>query len=162
MGTRIRRAMRSAGRRLRVIALTGSIGGAVLATVVLGTGAQASTGAAQLGRSETIAQLTADGLRATMTAHETSAGRAPTATVQVAAYHRVNGTWVRYGRPLVVGRRSGWFWNVVTGRFGVEQFSAVTGGPSPLRLTVRLLVSPTIGASAPFRFAVADGRLVAG
>ena len=48
MGTRIRRAMRSAGRRLRVIALTGSIGGAVLATVVLGTGAQASTGAAQL------------------------------------------------------------------------------------------------------------------
>src|SRR5215471_10361599 len=162
MGTGIRRAMRSAGRRLTVIALTGSVVGAVLATVALGTNAQASTGASQVGRSETIAQLTSDGLRATLTAYQTSGGQAPAATVRVAAYHRSDGTWVRYGRPLVVGRRGGWFWNVVTGRFGVEQFSAVTGGLRPLRLTVRLLVSPTIGASAPFRFAVAGGRLVAG
>jgi len=162
MGTRIRRAMRSVGRKLRVIALPGSVVGAVLATVALGTSAQASTGATQVARSETIAQLTSDGLRATMTAHETSGGQAPTATVQVTAYHRSDGTWVRSGRPLVVGRRNGWFWKVVTGRFGVEQFSAVTGGLRPLRLTVRLLASPTIGPSAPFRFAVAGGRLVAG
>ena len=162
MGIGIRRAMRSAGRRLTVIALTGSVVGAVLATVALGTSAQASTGATRVGRSETIAQLTSDGLRATLTAVETSGGKAPTATVQVAAYHRSDGTWVRYGRPLVVGRRGGWFWNVVTGRVGVEQFSAVTGGVHPLRLTVRLLVSTAIGPSAPFRFAVAGGRLVAG
>ena len=162
MGTRIGRAMRSASRRLTVIALTGSLAGAVFATVALGTSAQASTGASQTRGIATIAQLTSGGLRATMTAFQTSGGQVPTATVWVAAYHRSDGTWVRYGRPLVVGRRSGWFWNVVTGRCGVEQFSAVTGGPSPLRLTVRLLVSPTIGASAPFRFAVADGRLVAG
>jgi hypothetical protein len=154
--------MRSAGRRLAVIAVTGSLAGAVLATVALGTSAQASTGATQIGRSETIAQLTSDGLRATLTAHETSGGQAPTATVQVAAYHRSDGTWVRFGTPLVVGKRGGWFWNVVTGRFGVEQFSAVTGGLRPLRLTVRLLVSPAIGPSAPFRFAVVGGRLVAG
>jgi len=145
-----------------VIALTGSVAGIVLATVTLGTTAQASTGANQVGRSETIAQLTSDGLWVTMTAHETSGGQAPTATVQVAAYHRSNGTWVRYGRALVVGKRGGWFWNVVTDRFGVEQFSAVTGGLRPLRLTVRLLVSPAIGPSAPFRFAVVGGRLVAG
>jgi hypothetical protein len=162
MGTRIRRAMRSVGRRLRVIALTGSVAGAVLATVALGTSAQASTGATQTRGIATIAQLTSGGLRATMTAYQTSGGQVPTATVWVAAYHRSDGTWVRYGRPLVVGRRSGWFWKVVTDRCGVEQFSAVTGGPRPLRLTVRLLVSPTIGPSAPFRFAVADGRLVAG
>jgi hypothetical protein len=62
----------------------------------------------------------------------------------------------------VIGKASGWFWNVVTHRFGVEQFSAFTGGLHPLRLTVRLLVSPAIGPSAPFRFAVASGRLVAG
>src|SRR5215471_9366195 len=151
MGTGIRRAMRSAGRRLTV-----------LATVALGTSAQASTGAARVGRSETIAQLTSDGLRATLTAVETSGGKAPTATVRVAAYHRSDGTWVRFGRPLVVGRSSGWFWKVVTGRFGVGQFSAVTGGLRPLRLTVRLLVSDAVGPSAPFRFAVAGGRLVAG
>jgi hypothetical protein len=158
MGTRIRRATRSAGWRLAVIALTG----AVLATVALGTSAQAGTGAARAGRSETIAQLTTDGLRATLTAHETSGGKAPTATVQVAAFHRSDGTWVRFGRPVVVGTRGGWFWKVVTRGFGVEQFSAVTGGLHPLRLTVRLLVSPAIGPSAPFRFAVAGGRLVAG
>ena len=162
MSTRIRRAMRSVGRKLRVIALTGSVAGAVLATAALGTSAQASTGAAQARGIATIAQLTSDGLRATITAYQTSGGQAPTATVQVAAYHRSDETWVRYGRPLVVGRRSGWFWNVVTDRCGVEQFSAVTGGLRPLRLTVRLLVSATIGPSAPFRFAVADGRLVAG
>ena len=162
MGTRIRRAMRSAGRRLRVIALTGSVVGAVLATVALGTSAQASTGATQVRGIATIAQLTSDGQWATMTAYQTSGGQAPTATVWVAAYHRSDGTWVRYGRPQVIGKRSGWFWKVVTGRFGVEQFSAVTGGPRPLRLTVRLQVSAAIGPSAPFRFAVAGGRLVAG
>ena len=162
MGTRIGRAMRSASRRLTVIALTGSLAGAVFATVALGTSAQASTGATQTRGIATIAQLTSGGLRATMTAYQTSGGQVPTATVWVAAYHRADGTWVRYGRPLVVGRRSGWFWNVVTGRCGVEQFSAVTGGPRPLRLTVRLLASPSVGPSAPFRFAVAGGRLVAG
>jgi len=147
---------------LTVIALTGSLVGAVLATVALGTSAQAHTGATRVERSETIAQLTLDGLRATLTAHETSGGKAPTATVRVSAFHRSDGTWVRYGRPLVIGKRSGWFWKVVTHRFGVGQFSAVTGGLRPLRLTVRLLVSAAIGPSAPFRFAVAGGRLVAG
>lgn len=159
MSTRFGRARRSVVRGLTVIALAG-----VLATVALGMSAQASTGAARAGRSETIAQLTSDGFRATLTADQTSGGTAPAATVRVAAYHRSDGRWVRYGRPLLVGRRGGWFWNVVTGRFGVEHFSAAfTGGRhSPLRLTVRLLVSPSIGASAPFRFAVAGGRLVAG
>jgi hypothetical protein len=162
MSTRIGRAMRSAGRRLTVIALTGSLAGAVLAAVTLGMSAQASTGATQVGRSQTIAQLTSDGLRATLTAWQASGGTAPAATVRVAAYHRLDGKWVEYGRPLLVGKRAGWFWDVVTGRFGVEQFSVSTGGLHPLRLTVRLLVSPSIGPSAPFRFAVAGGRLVAG
>jgi hypothetical protein len=162
MNTRIGQAIRSAGRRLTMIALTGSLAGAVLATVALSMSAQASTGATQAGRRDTIAQLTSDGLRVTLTAYQTSGGKAPTATVRVAAYHRSDGSWVRYGRPLLVGKRAGWFWNVVTDRFGVGQFSASTGGLHPLRLTVRLLVSPAIGPSAPFRFAVAGGRLVAG
>lgn len=145
-----------------MMALTGSLAGAVLATVALGMSAQASTGATQAGRSETIAQLTSDGLRATLTAYQTSGGKAPTATVRVAAYYRSDGSWVSYGRPLLVGKRAGWFWKVVTDRFGVGQFSASTGGLHPLRLTVRLLVSPAIGPSAPFRFVVAGGRLVTG
>jgi hypothetical protein len=162
MSTRMGRAMRSAGRRLTVLALTGSLAGAVLATVTLGMSAQADTGAAQAGRSQTIAQLTSNGLRAKLTAYQTSGGKAPAATVQVAAYHRSDGKWVRYGRPLLVGKRAGWFWDMVTGRFGVEKFSASIGGPHLLRLTVRLLVSASIGPSAPFRFAVVGGRLVAG
>lgn len=131
MSTRIGHALRSARRRLMVIALTGSLAAAVLATGALGMSAQASTSATWVGPSETIAQLTSDGLRATLTAYQTSGGQAPTATVQVAAYHRLDGTWVRYGRPLLVGRRGGWFWNVVTGPFGVGQFSAFTGGLHP-------------------------------
>jgi hypothetical protein len=162
MSTRLGHALRSAGRKLTVIALAGSLAGAVLACA-LGVSAQASTGATRAGRSETIAQLTSGGLRATLTAYQTSGGKAPAATVRVAAYHRSDGRWVRYGRPLLVGKRGGWFSNVVTGRFGVQRFSAAfTGGRRPLRLTVRLLVSPAVGASAPFGFAVAGGRLVAG
>lgn len=163
MSTRIGHAMPSAGRRLMVVALTGSLAGAVLAAAALGMSAQASTSATRAGRSQTIAQLTSDGLRAKLTADQTSGGKAPTATVRVAAYHRSDGKWVGYGRPLLVGKRAGWFWDVVTGRFGVEHLSAAfTGGLHPLRLTVRLLVSPAVGPSAPFRFAVVGGRLVAG
>src|SRR5690348_2131693 len=120
MNTRIGHALRSAGRKLTVIALAGSLAGAVLAGA-LDVSAQASTGATWTGRSETIAQLASGGLRATLTAYQTSGGKAPAATVRVAAYHRLDGRWVRYGRPLLVGKRGGWFWNVVTGRFGVQR-----------------------------------------
>lgn len=162
MSTRMGRALRSAGRRLAVVALAGSLAGAVLAAVALGMSAQASTGAPRVGQSQTIAQLTSEGLRARLTAYQTSGGKAPTATVRVAAYHRSDGKWVRYGQPLLVGKQAGWFWYVVTARFGVEHFSASIGGLHLLRLTVRLLVSPSIGPSAPFRFTVTGGRLVAG
>jgi hypothetical protein len=146
---------------LTVIAVAASLAGAMLTAAALDAGAQANTGTASQPR-VTIAQLSSDGLRATVTAQKSSGGKAPTATVRVAAYHRVDGAWVRYGKPLLVGKQRGWFWKVVTARFGVKQFSAVIGGRHPLRLTVRLLVSPAIGPSAPFRFAVAGGRLVAG
>jgi hypothetical protein len=146
---------------LTVIALAGALAGAMLTAAALDAGAQAHTGTAPRPR-VTIAQLSSDGLRATVTAHQSSGGKAPTATVRVAAYHRVDGAWVRYGKPLLVGKQRGWFWKVVTARFGVKQLSAVIGGHHPLRLTLRLLISPAIGPSAPFRFAVAGGRLVAG
>ena len=66
MNTSIGHALRSAGRKLTVIALAGSLAGAVLAGA-LGVSAQASTGATSAGRSVTIALLTSGGLRATLT-----------------------------------------------------------------------------------------------
>ena len=73
MGTRIR-VMRSVGRRL--IALVGSVAGAVLATVALGTSAQASTGATQVRGIATIAQLTSDVVAVPAAAAVASPGRA--------------------------------------------------------------------------------------
>ena len=82
-----------------------------------------------------------------------------TATVRIAAFERGDGHWKRMGDPIQVGRRSGWFWHVVTGRYGVRRLRLVRrAGECPDRVAVRLLVSPSIGPSAKFRFATCDGR----
>jgi hypothetical protein len=90
------------------------------------------------------------------------AGSAPdTATVRIAAFRRSGGSWDRLGRVLRVGQRSGWFWNVVTRPYGVRTLTlARPGGRYPSRIALRLLLSPSLGPSATFRFVVDRGRLV--
>jgi hypothetical protein len=84
------------------------------------------------------------------------------ATVKLAAFERSGGAWDRLGRPLLVGQRAGWFWNVVTRPFGVRSLTlSRPGGRFPARIALRLLISPSIGPSGTFRFVVDRGRLVA-
>jgi hypothetical protein len=88
-------------------------------------------------------------------------GGAPAATVSVAVYKRSAGAWRLIGRQTV-GANNAWFWNVVTGRGAICQFSASDVAPFPMQ--VRLLVSPSIGCSdATYNFHIDKyGTFVAG
>lgn len=87
------------------------------------------------------------------------AGEPDTATVEIRAFRRDDGRWDRLGEPHRVGLRSGWFWHVVTRPYGVHLLRvARPGGECADRVAVRLLVSPSIGPSAKYRFATCDGR----
>jgi hypothetical protein len=110
-----------------------------------------------------IGAAVSNGFRVEVTAiRMPEAGAAPdTATVRIAAFKRSGGLWDRLGRVLTVGQRSGWFWNVVTRPYGVRSLTlARPGGRYPSRIALRLLVSPSLGPSATFRFVVDRGRLM--
>jgi hypothetical protein len=147
------------GRWAKVIALP-LVAGALLAGVLAageGAGAQAAA------QKRTIASTTSNGFRVLLTAvREPRAGARPdTATVRIAAFRSSGGDWQRLGRPLTVGLRSGWFWNVVSRPYGVRELSVThPGGRFPRRIAVRLLVSPSAGPSATYRFVIDRGRLV--
>jgi hypothetical protein len=132
--------------------------GALLATAfVLATSAQAGSGAD--GR-RVIAEASSNGFSAKVTARRAGRTRA---TVRIAAFEGRGDQRDRLGRPLVVGARRAWLWRVVTRPYGVRQlFLAFPGGsPHPVRIGIRLLISPSIGPSATFRFVVENNRLVA-
>jgi hypothetical protein len=110
-----------------------------------------------------IATASSNGFRITVTAiREPAPGAEPdAATVRIAAFERSDNAWNRLGRPLMVGSRAGWFWNVVARPYGVRQLTlARPGGRYPTRIALRLLISPSIGPSATYRFVIDDGRLV--
>jgi hypothetical protein len=83
---------------------------------------------------------------------------APAATVKIAAYQQSAGQWKLIGRHTV-GQRNAWFWNVLTGPGAICRFS--TSNLPPDRMRVRLLVSPSIGCSATYKFHIANGALAA-
>jgi hypothetical protein len=110
-----------------------------------------------------IATTTSNGFRVRVTATRVvQPGNEPdTATVRIAAFKRSSGGWARLGGALTVGTRAGWFWNVVTRPYGVRQLTvALPGGRYPQRVALRLLITPSIGPSATYRFVVDRGQLV--
>jgi hypothetical protein len=162
MTTWMRSAQTLVEERLGLIALTLFAATAVLVGVIVVDGAGARDGVA--GRDDgkkTIARMTSNGLRVTLVAQHDPSQDPPLATIRIAAFERSAGEWDRLGRPRIVSGRSAWFWRVVTRRFGVRELAVrMPGGPFPVRVQVRLLASPSLGASAPFRFVVDGGRLV--
>ena len=149
------------GRRARFLAPLALAAGVALAFAFQGQ-ASVETGAAATQR-RVIATAGSNGFRVQVTAIRVpQAGSAPdTATVRIAAFSRSGGSWVRLGRVLRVGQRSGWFWNVVTRPHGVRTLTlARPGGRYPSRIALRLLLSRSLGPSATFRFVVDRGRLV--
>jgi hypothetical protein len=134
---------------------------AALAAVLMSQGTAGAGGTNT--QQKIIAAAGSNGFRVTVTAIRNSAqGNEPVpATVKIAAFERSGGTWNRLGSALTVGTPSGWFWNVVTRPFGVRQLTlALPGGTYAERVALRLLISPSIGPSATYRFVVDQGRLV--
>ena len=108
-----------------------------------------------------VTEASANGVRVKVTA--VRAGQSNAATVRIAAFQRIPQGQDRLGRALVVGERRGWFWRVVTRPYGVRTLSLAFAGGSkiPVRIGLRLLISPSVGPSGTFRFVVENRRLVA-
>ena len=121
--------------------------------------AAASAGGPKIQR-KLVASAIAPGFRLEVAALKGVDQTPPTATVKVVAFQRVENEWRQLGRPLLVGTREGFFWNVVTGPHALRQFSI--SNDEPERGTLQLLITPAIGWSPLFRFHIADGQLVRG
>ena len=78
------------------------------------------------------------------------------ASVTLRVYTFRSGKW-RQSDKAAVGRGNGWFWYPLTGRHSVCQFS--TASTKSASVTVRLLVTPSVGCSQPYRFRVKNGHL---
>lgn len=146
---------------LRLLAPLALAAGTALAVALVGLGS-ADAGAASK-QHRTIATAVSNGFRVTVTAiREPEPGNEPdAATVRIAAFELSGGTWDRLGPTLTVGTRAGWFWNVVARPYGVRQLTlSRPGGRYPERIALRLLISPSIGPSATYRFLIDQGRLV--
>jgi hypothetical protein len=118
-----------------------------------------SAGAPMIER-KVIASATAPGFRLQVVALKGVDQTPPTATVKVVAFDRANGVWRQLGRPLLIGARQGFFWNVVTGPHALRRFSI--SNDEPQRGTLQLLLTPSIGWSSLFRFHIESGGLVLG
>ncbi|QKW00554.1 MULTISPECIES: hypothetical protein [Streptomyces] len=81
------------------------------------------------------------------------------ASVRLKAFARQHGRFVLTDE-VRVGAVDGWFWFPVTGRGAVCEFSTASTDPAPL--AVSLLITPSIGCSAPERFELRDGRFGGG
>ncbi|MEU2923766.1 hypothetical protein ABZ636_01700 [Streptomyces sp. NPDC007251] len=81
------------------------------------------------------------------------------ASVRLQVYRHTQGTWKESDR-VTVGDADGWFWYPLTGSGAVCEFSTASTEPAPL--TVSLLVTPSIGCSAPAHYVVKEGKILAG
>ena len=143
------------GNRLRFLALL-VVGAALAVALIWPSGAAAA-------QQRVIGTAVSNGFRVQVTAIRVpQPGSEPdAATVKIAAFEQSGSSWARLGRTLTVGQRAGWFWNVVTRPYGIRSLTlARPGGRYPSRIALKLLISPSIGPSATFRFIVDQGRLV--
>jgi hypothetical protein len=116
--------------RLLLLALVGT-------TLIVATTAGAAT---QSTKTKTIATAADTAFRVDVFARQTRPGDAPTATITIATYRRVEGGWRLLGNtPL----RETFFWNTVTGPRAVCNLNLATAGTA--HVTVQLLTSPSIG-----------------
>lgn len=105
-----------------------------------------------------IAVATAGDFRVAVTATPGTDPDMPTATARVTGYVRDGDTWRPVGRERL-GDEQGWFWHTLTGAGAVCEL-AVGDEPDP-HVTIRLLVSPSLGCGEPMRFGVEGDRLQA-
>ncbi|WP_208818279.1 hypothetical protein [Streptomyces marokkonensis] len=123
-----------------------------------GTEAGAHDGRTDGGRAAESRQIASSvldsgGVRFTLTAIRSTADPLM-ASVRLEASVRENGRFVP-SDEVRVGAVDGWFWFPVTGRGAVCEFSTASTDPAPV--AVSLLITPSIGCSAPQRFELRDG-----
>lgn len=112
--------------------------------------------AGQAASTRRIARKQRGGLLVVLTATRTSsAAPAPRATVRIRALRRRHGAWREIGRRIV-GRRNGFFWYPLTGRHAVQGFRV---NPHTGAIRFRLLLTPALGYSRPYRFNAAGDHL---
>ena len=103
-----------------------------------------------------IARKQRGDLRVILTATRTpGAAPAPRATVRIRALRRRHGTWREIGRRIV-GRRNGFYWYPLTGRYAVREFRV---NPRTGAIRFRLLLTPALGYSTSYRFTAAGDHL---
>ena len=130
-----------------------------LAAVLASLAVAGVTGAAEPVKPATVASSTASDFRVVVTATKGPGGAAPSATVNVAAFRKVDGKWTALGHRTV-GRPNGFFWKVLTGPRSISEFSISANTPE--RTSLRLLLSPALGWSRVYHFHVAGEQLIAG
>ncbi|MFG1664272.1 hypothetical protein [Streptomyces sp. Y7] len=81
------------------------------------------------------------------------------ASVRLQVFTQSGGAWKESDR-VTVGDVDGWFWYPLTGKGAVCEFATASTEPAPL--TVRLLITPSIGCSDPVHYQVREGRVYAG
>ncbi|MER6978028.1 hypothetical protein [Streptomyces carpinensis] len=132
---------------------------ALVTATVLGAGAAGASSAAPAAapRTRQIATSVLGGdYRFSLTAVR-STGDEYAASVRLKVYTRTSGgAWKETDRATV-GAVDGWFWYPLTGKGAVCRFSTSAAEPAPIE--VSLLVTPSIGCSAPQRFVVERGRI---
>ena len=118
-------------------------------------------GDAELQR-RSVATFVAGGFRVQVEAIRVAGHEAaPEAIVRVSAFERRGGTWHRLGDPQPVmpaPDTDRFFWNVVTGAGALKGFSVTTSAPQ--RVSLRVLITPSIGFSDLNRYVVRGGGLV--
>ena len=118
-----------------------------VAVVVLAAAVLAAPVAAAGGGTRTIALVTKGKVRAAVTAHETSGGKAPTAAITVIGYRSAAGhRWQRTRTQRLTGT---FFWKTVTGPLALCRI--VLSGST---LTISVRVTPSIGCGRTNRIAL--------
>lgn len=133
--------------------------GAVLLAVAVA--AVAPTAQAAKPVTKELATGEANDFRATITATQVASaeqGAPPNATATVEGFQRSGDTWASVG-TVPVGAEP-WFWFVLSDFGAVCEF-AVSDTPRP-EVSVKLLVTPSVGCAEVARYQVENGKLVEG
>lgn len=78
------------------------------------------------------------------------------ASVRLQVFVPKGGAWKESDR-VQVGKTNGWFWYPLTGSHAVGAFSTASTEPAPV--TVRLLITPSIGYSGTYAYVIRHGDI---
>jgi hypothetical protein len=147
----VKRARRS--RRLVALAAsaTSLVAFAAIQPAAPGSRSETHQGAA---RFATVATITTQEYRVVVVAKRLNGGSTPTAEVRVGLARRIGGSWREFGEQRL---RETYFWHTLDGPRAVCRLEINTAGPrsaSGPHVTVRLLLSPSLGCGRTYRLSL--------